>query len=84
MRLLGLDPGLLRTGWGLIEARGNALHFVAAGIVMTDPADALAIRLDALYRGHATLRLDRNDARISEAVLDLPLEPVAAVSASTA
>jgi crossover junction endodeoxyribonuclease RuvC len=51
MRLLGLDPGLQRTGWGLIAARGNALHFVAAGIVTTDPADALAVRLDALYRG---------------------------------
>jgi crossover junction endodeoxyribonuclease RuvC len=51
MRLLGLDPGLQRTGWGLIEARGNALHFVAAGVVTTDPAEALAARLDALYRG---------------------------------
>ena len=51
MRLLGLDPGLHRTGWGLIEARGNALHFVAAGIVTTAPAQALATRLDALYRG---------------------------------
>jgi crossover junction endodeoxyribonuclease RuvC len=51
MRLLGLDPGLQRTGWGLIEARGNALHFVAAGVVATDPVDALAVRLDALYRG---------------------------------
>ena len=51
MRLLGLDPGLQRTGWGLIEARGNALHFVAAGVVTTDPAEALAVRLDALYRG---------------------------------
>ena len=51
MRLLGLDPGLRRTGWGMVEARGNALHFVAAGIVGTDPAQDLAARLDALYRG---------------------------------
>ena len=51
MRLLGLDPGLRRTGWGMIEARGNALHFVEAGMVATDPADDLAVRLDALYRG---------------------------------
>jgi crossover junction endodeoxyribonuclease RuvC len=51
MRLLGLDPGLRRTGWGMVEARGNALHFVAAGIVATDPAHGLAARLDALYRG---------------------------------
>ena len=51
MRLLGLDPGLQRTGWGLIEVLGNRLHFLAAGIVTTDPAHDLAIRLDALYRG---------------------------------
>jgi crossover junction endodeoxyribonuclease RuvC len=50
MRLLGLDPGLRRTGWGMVEARGNGLHFVAAGIVATDPAHDLAVRLDALYR----------------------------------
>jgi crossover junction endodeoxyribonuclease RuvC len=51
MRLLGLDPGLRRTGWGMVEARGNALRFVAAGIVATDPAHDLAMRLDGLYRG---------------------------------
>ena len=51
MRLLGLDPGLQRTGWGLIEARGNAVSFLAAGVVATDPGHDLAARLDALYRG---------------------------------
>ena len=29
LRLLGLDPGLLRTGWGVIEVRGNRLTYVA-------------------------------------------------------
>ena len=51
MRLLGLDPGLQRTGWGVIEARHNSLRFLAAGVVVTDPEQALAWRLDALYRG---------------------------------
>lgn len=51
MRLLGLDPGLQRTGWGLVDARGNAIRFLAAGVVATDPAHDLAGRLDALYRG---------------------------------
>ena len=51
MRLLGLDPGLRRTGWGMVEGRGNGLRFVAAGVVATDPAHDLAVRLDALYRG---------------------------------
>ena len=51
MRLLGLDPGLRRTGWGVVEADGNALRFVDAGVVATDPADDLATRLDSLYCG---------------------------------
>ena len=51
MRLLGLDPGLQRTGWGLIEAHGNGLRFLAAGVVSTDPGHGLASRLDVLYRG---------------------------------
>ena len=51
MRLLGLDPGLQRTGWGVIEVQHNLLRFLAAGVVVTDPEQALAWRLDALYRG---------------------------------
>jgi crossover junction endodeoxyribonuclease RuvC len=51
MRLLGLDPGLQRTGWGVIEVHGNALRFLAAGVVVTAAGDDLAQRLDALYRG---------------------------------
>ena len=51
MRLLGLDPGLQRTGWGVIEVHGNALRFLAAGVVVTVAGDDLAARLDALYRG---------------------------------
>jgi crossover junction endodeoxyribonuclease RuvC len=51
MRLLGLDPGLQRTGWGVIEADGSRLRFLAAGVVATAPEEALALRLDALYRG---------------------------------
>jgi crossover junction endodeoxyribonuclease RuvC len=51
MRLLGLDPGLQRTGWGVIEAAGNHLRFLAAGVVTTAADDELAARLDMLYRG---------------------------------
>lgn len=31
VRLIGLDPGLQKTGWGVIEADGNRLRFVAKG-----------------------------------------------------
>lgn len=51
MRLLGLDPGLRCTGWGVIEADGNALRHVANGVVRPDNDAPLADRLAALYRG---------------------------------
>jgi len=55
IRILGIDPGLRRTGWGLIEATGNALRFVAAGTVRSDGRDALAVRLCQLHDGLATI-----------------------------
>jgi crossover junction endodeoxyribonuclease RuvC len=51
--ILGLDPGLRHTGWGLVEARGNQLRFVGCGAVHTDAAADLASRLGRLYRGLA-------------------------------
>jgi len=53
IRILGVDPGLRRTGWGIVTIRGNALAFVAAGTI-TAPLDGeLAHRLAALHRGLA-------------------------------
>ena len=48
MKILGLDPGLGTTGWGLIEAEGNRLSHVANGQIKTDAAAPLARRLAAL------------------------------------
>jgi crossover junction endodeoxyribonuclease RuvC len=50
MRLLGLDPGLRHTGWGVIEADGNRLRFVADGVVHSRPGTPLAERLVDLFR----------------------------------
>jgi crossover junction endodeoxyribonuclease RuvC len=50
MRLLGLDPGLRHTGWGVIEVTGNRLTHVADGVVHSDGKQSLAERLVALYR----------------------------------
>ncbi len=49
MILLGLDPGLQATGWGVIEAEGNRLRHVANGTVRSRAADPLADRLVQLY-----------------------------------
>jgi crossover junction endodeoxyribonuclease RuvC len=45
MRVLGLDPGLGTTGWGLIEADGNRLRHIANGQLKTDSAAPLPSRL---------------------------------------
>ena len=49
IRILGLDPSLSRTGWGLIEAEGNRLVHVAHGAIPTRATDALSARLKALH-----------------------------------
>jgi crossover junction endodeoxyribonuclease RuvC len=51
MRLLGIDPGLRYTGWGIIESQGNRLIFVAAGVVKSTATASLAERLVQLYDG---------------------------------
>ena len=51
IRILGIDPGLRRTGWGLIETLGNRLSFVACGTVETNERSALAERLVAIHNG---------------------------------
>ena len=48
MILLGLDPGLGTTGWGLIAADGNRLTHIGNGQIKTDAAMALATRLLAI------------------------------------
>jgi crossover junction endodeoxyribonuclease RuvC len=45
MIIIGLDPGLGCTGWGVIAAVGNRLSHIANGQIRTDPKQALAVRL---------------------------------------
>jgi crossover junction endodeoxyribonuclease RuvC len=51
IRILGIDPGLRRTGWGMIAIEGNRLIFLACGSVATENEAALAARLVALHDG---------------------------------
>jgi len=51
IRILGIDPGLRRTGWGVVDVDGNRLMFVACGAVHTDDKAALAIRLVTIHDG---------------------------------
>jgi crossover junction endodeoxyribonuclease RuvC len=51
IRILGIDPGLRRTGWGVIVCEGNRLSFLACGSVETRDRADLAVRLLAIHDG---------------------------------
>lgn len=53
IRILGIDPGLRRTGWGLIDVDGNRLAFVGCGSVATNERASLSARLLQIYDGLA-------------------------------
>ena len=49
VRILGIDPGLRHTGWGVIEQAGSRLTHIAHGVVRIDPALSLAARLGGIH-----------------------------------
>lgn len=51
IRILGLDPGLRRTGWGVIEADGPRLRYVDCGTILPPEEAPMGERLAALHRG---------------------------------
>ena len=55
MRLIGLDPGLRFTGWGVIEVEGNRLRHVAHGVIKVTTEGSLSDRLRDLFDGVAAV-----------------------------
>jgi crossover junction endodeoxyribonuclease RuvC len=51
IRIIGIDPGLRRTGWGIVESDGVRLVYVASGLITSDSEDDLSFRLRELYEG---------------------------------
>jgi crossover junction endodeoxyribonuclease RuvC len=51
IRIIGIDPGLRRTGWGVIAVEGNRLAFLGCGSVATEDKAALAARLLSIHEG---------------------------------
>lgn len=68
MRILGIDPGLQKTGWGIIEVHGNALSFISCGLIKTDSKEMLCERLRALDSGLSDVigRFAPDEAAIEE------------------
>ena len=50
MRILGLDPSLSSTGWGIIEVENNRVRYVADGFIKTEPKTDLTERLYMIYK----------------------------------
>ena len=66
IRILGVDPGLRNTGWGVIEVAGTRLSYVGCGSIHTDAATSLAERLAAIQR--ALMKLVESDRPAEAAV----------------
>ncbi len=49
MRILGLDPSLSSTGWGIVDVNANHICYVADGRIKTNPKEALPKRLKSIF-----------------------------------
>ena len=65
MRILGIDPGLQCTGFGVIDTEGAAMRYVASGTIQTSPKNGALLpeRLKTLFK----LRADMKNARTATA-----------------
>jgi crossover junction endodeoxyribonuclease RuvC len=68
IRIIGIDPGLRRTGWGVIDTDGMRLGFVACGSVMSDDGESLGLRLRQIFDGLSAVlaRLEPEEAAIEQ------------------
>ncbi|HXG79981.1 MAG TPA: crossover junction endodeoxyribonuclease RuvC [Methyloceanibacter sp.] len=68
IRIIGIDPGLRRTGWGVIDSDGMRLGFVACGSVVSDEGAALGARLRQIFDGLSEVlaRLEPREAAIEQ------------------
>jgi crossover junction endodeoxyribonuclease RuvC len=67
MRILGIDPGLAQTGYGLVDVIEGELHLVAYGVISTEAADPIPARLQLIYGAvQALIREYKPDAAALE------------------
>lgn len=55
MKILGIDPGLQKTGWGIILSEGHTLKFIASGLIKPDLSMPLGKRLACIHESIASL-----------------------------
>lgn len=79
-RILGVDPGLLRTGYGLIESDGNCLRLVEGGILRAKTTDSFPKRLQDLHDGLAeVIRDEKPDLMVIEDLFSTYAHPRSAL-----
>lgn len=54
-RILGIDPGLLHTGWAVIDSQGQNRKYIASGVILPSARDAMPVRLANIFRGVSEL-----------------------------
>src|SRR5258706_11027265 len=79
LRIAGFDPGLSRTGWGVIEVKGNKLTHIANGVIATTTALSLGERLAVLHRGICAVLTQHAPHAVAVEQAFVAKDPVAAL-----
>ena len=79
VRIMGLDPGLHRMGWGMIDCEGTRLTHVAHGVIITHAADSMGIRLMKLHEEVSRIIAGLNPGAIAVEQAFVFKDPLAAL-----
>jgi crossover junction endodeoxyribonuclease RuvC len=55
VRIIGIDPGLKTTGWGVIQSMGPDIAFIGSGRIRPDDKNDMAVRLREIHEGLAAI-----------------------------
>ena len=79
IRIVGFDPGLSRTGWGVIEVTGNRLTHIANGVVVTIASMSLGNRLAVLHEGIRAVLIEHEPHTVAVEQAFVAKDPLAAL-----
>jgi crossover junction endodeoxyribonuclease RuvC len=79
VRIAGFDPGLSRTGWGVIELTGSKLTHVANGVIVTKATLSLGVRLASLHHGIRLVLATHAPAHVAVEQAFVAKDPLAAL-----
>jgi crossover junction endodeoxyribonuclease RuvC len=65
VRVLGIDPGSVRTGWGVVERSGSRIIGIAAGVIEAGSKDELHLRLPVIYDGLRAVILEHKPTTVA-------------------